>query len=384
MNIILNSYCNLTCNYCFADEYMEETVKTPGKSMEFDFFLDQLLPKIRSHPVINFMGGEPTLHPRFNEIFNQSLSAVNPYTSLNVFTNGLMPEKVLDLMVKTASIDGSVKRNVYFSILLNWQTLENISEKNHQRCKQVAEQLLKTNGYSVTFSINLYSKTQDLLTQCAEIDAIYQKVGLPKDQKYKIRVSPAFPIVGEANNIYLPIRDFPKVGRSMLKILKQFPQLCFRFDCSFPPCFLDEIEEEEYPLAERIYFHGSKQLPGLTEWKDQDLYFGCADGSPMDIDAKGDCFNCFPFHNLKLANIENFKEVNSIALAKMGSKFLTTVFEATEAKEPCRSCPHYMVRCSSGCFAYNFVDPENGNAEMAVELEGAVTESDPYGIRSQP
>ncbi|SVB13117.1 uncharacterized protein METZ01_LOCUS165971, partial [marine metagenome] len=25
MNIILNSYCNLKCNYCFADEYMEET-----------------------------------------------------------------------------------------------------------------------------------------------------------------------------------------------------------------------------------------------------------------------------------------------------------------------------------------------------------------------
>jgi len=25
VNIILNSYCNLECNYCFADEYMEET-----------------------------------------------------------------------------------------------------------------------------------------------------------------------------------------------------------------------------------------------------------------------------------------------------------------------------------------------------------------------
>ena len=188
---------------------MEETVKTPGKSMEFDFFLEQLLPKIRSHPVINFMGGEPTLHPRFDEIFSQTLSAVNEYTSLNVFTNGLMPDKVLEMMVKTASIEGSVKRKIYFSILLNWQTLENISAKNHQRCLQVAERLLKTNGYSVTFSINLYSKTQDLLTQCAEIDAIYQKVGLPKDQQYKIRVSPAFPIVGEANNIYLPIRDTP-------------------------------------------------------------------------------------------------------------------------------------------------------------------------------
>jgi len=364
MNIILNSYCNLKCNYCFADEYMEETVQTPGKSMEFDFFINQLLPRINRHPIINFMGGEPTLHPQFNEIFNRTLAAVNPYTSLNIFTNGLMPEKVLDLIVKTAGIEGSVQRNIYFAILLNWQTLENISGKNHKRCHYVAEQLLRVNGYSVTFSINLYSKSQDLFTQCAEIDAIYQKVGLPKDQTYRIRVSPAFPIVGEEKNVYLPIRDFPRAGRTMLDILKKFPQLCFRFDCSFPPCFLDEIEEEEYSLAERIYFHGSKPLPDIREWKTQDLYFGCADGSPMDIDGKGDCFNCFPFHNLKLGNIKDFKEVNSIAMAKMGSKFLNTVFDKTEAKEPCRSCPHYMVRCSSGCFAYNFVEPGNENSTL--------------------
>ncbi len=91
MNIILNSYCNLTCNYCFADEYMEETVKTPGKSMEFDFFLDDLLPKIRSHPVINFMGGEPTLHPRFDEIFSRTLEAVSHASHLSAQSSPFDP-----------------------------------------------------------------------------------------------------------------------------------------------------------------------------------------------------------------------------------------------------------------------------------------------------
>jgi len=355
VNIILNSYCNLTCNYCFADEYMEETVKTPGKSMEFDFFAGELLPKIKTTPVINFMGGEPTLHPRFNDIFNTTLETVMPYTSLSVFTNGLMPDKVLDLFLKTAGIHGSMKQNIFFAILLNWQTLENISERNHERCHEVAERLLRKNGYGVTFSINLYSKNQDLYTQCQQIDAIFQKVGLPADQKYKIRISPAFPIVGEEKNVYLPIRDYPHVGKTMLKILREFPQMCFRFDCSFPPCFLDEVQEEDYPLVERFFFHGNQQVPMLDEWNTQDLYFGCADGSPMDIDSKGDCFNCFPFHNLKLGNIQEFKEVNAIASARMGAKFLNTVFDSTEAKEPCCSCPHYMVRCSSGCFAYNFI-----------------------------
>ncbi len=356
MNLILNSYCNLKCNYCFADEYMEETVRTPGKSMDYDYFIKEMLPKIQNAGVINFMGGEPTLHPEFNEIFGATLDAMSPYSNLGLFTNGLMPDRVMPLLEDTVGINGSIKRHINFSVLLNWQTLDNISEKNHERCHEVARHLLKKNGYGVTFSINLYSKDQDLATQCREIDAIYQEIGLPKDKTYRIRISPAFPIVGEIDNVYLPIRDFPKVGRQMLGILKQYPQMSFRFDCSFPPCFLDEIEAEDYSLVERFYYHGFKQVPEFQEWKPQQVYFGCADGSPMDIDSKGDCFNCFPFHNFKLGNVSEFKEVNAISEAKMGSKFLNHVFEKTEVKEPCKSCPHYMVHCSSGCFAYNFVE----------------------------
>jgi len=71
MNIILNSYCNLSCNYCFADEYMEETVKTPGKSMEYEYFQNEFLPKIKNAPIINFMGGEPTLHPGSTKFHHQ-------------------------------------------------------------------------------------------------------------------------------------------------------------------------------------------------------------------------------------------------------------------------------------------------------------------------
>ena len=202
------------------------------------------------------------------------------------------------------------------------------------------------------FSLNLYSIEQDLQTQCWEIDEIYQDMGLPPGQKYKVRVSPAFPIVGEDTNEPLPIRDYPKMGRMMLDMVKEYPQLCFRFDCSFPPCLLDKIEEDEYPLVERFIYHGSQSVPSITEWKDKDVYFGCADDSPMDIDPKGDCFNCFPFHNKKLGNIKDFKQINELSITKMHTRFLSHVFEA-QPKEPCKSCPHYMVTCSSGCFAYN-------------------------------
>ena len=353
MNIILNSYCNLKCNYCFADEYMEETVKTPGKSMDFKFFTDDVLPRVKTASLINFMGGEPTLHPRFNDILSSALDNMQPFSFLGIFTNGLMPDKVLDLLLNTVGKDGSIQKQIQFSVLLNWQTMENISEKNHERCREVARLLLGKNGYGLMFSLNLYSKEQDLATQCEEINEIYQDLGLPRSQKYKIRVSPAFPIVGDQENITLPIRDYPKVGRMMIDLLKEYPQLCFRFDCSFPPCFLDEIQEDEYPLVERIFYHGNQPVPNIQDWETSDLYFGCADDSPMDIDPKGDCFNCFPFHDFKLGNITDFKQVNDLSIKKMHTKFLNHTFSA-EPKEPCKSCPHYMVTCSSGCFAYNF------------------------------
>lgn len=354
MNIILNSYCNLKCNYCFADEYMEENVQSPDKSMDYEFFTDELLPRIKVASLINFMGGEPTLHPRFTDIFSRTLESLQPFTYLGLFTNGLMPDKVLDFLLKTVGRSGSIERHIQLSILLNWQTMENTTEKNHQRCREVAEALLAENGHGLMFSLNLYSPRQELYTQCREIDEIYQGMGLPKSQNYKIRVSPAFPIVGEQDNITLAIRDYPKVGRKMLDILQEFPQMNFRFDCSFPPCFLDDIQKEEYPLVERLFYHGSQPVPSIDEWQVRDVYFGCADDSPMDIDPKGHCFNCFPFHNFKIGNVKDFKEINELSVRKMHTRFLTHAFEDGEAKEPCKSCPHYMVRCSGGCFAYNF------------------------------
>ena len=334
---------------------MEESVKTPDKSMDFEYFISGVLPKIRQTSLINFMGGEPTLHPQFQEIFTQTLEAMQPFTYLGIFTNGLMPEKTLEMLTQTVGRQGSMQKQIQFNVLLNWQTSENITERNHQRCREVAERIIAENGHGLMFSLNLYSIDQNLYEQCREIDEIYQYLGLPPGQKYKIRVSPAFPIVGEQGNVTLPISHYPKMGRMILDLLGEFPQMCFRFDCSFPPCLLDEIQEEEYPLVERLFYHGSQAVPDVREWQGRDLYFGCADDSPMDIDPKGDCFNCFPFHQLKLGSVTDFKEVNELSVRKMHSRFLHHVFEETETKEPCKSCPHYMVRCSSGCFAYNFV-----------------------------
>ena len=134
---------------------MEENVKTPDKSMDYDFFQKELLPRIKTASLINFMGGEPTLHPRFNDMLSKTLDNMQPFTFLGVFTNGLMSDKVLDLLLNLVGRGGSIERQIQFSVLLNWQTMENTSEKNHARCREVAEAILEKNGYGLMFSLNL-------------------------------------------------------------------------------------------------------------------------------------------------------------------------------------------------------------------------------------
>ena len=93
-NIAIVNYCNLKCPYCFADDMIHEetmaiTMDDFGKILEF-------CAKIPMMNHIGIIGGEPTLHPQFQEI----LKEVNKYcrecdTRATIFTNGIELDKYL-------------------------------------------------------------------------------------------------------------------------------------------------------------------------------------------------------------------------------------------------------------------------------------------------
>lgn len=202
--------------------------------MDFDFFAKELLPKVSKAPVINFMGGEPTLHPRFVEMMKLTYEAITPGFSRPV--HQWFDER------KGAGPVGQHRRAQRSALAQNLfrRTPELADARKHFRkitsCQEIAETLLRVNGFSVTFSINLYSKIRTS-PPSAEIDAIYQNAGLPRDQMYRIRVSPAFPIVGGESNAYLPIRDYPAAGRVMFAMLKNIRRCVSASTAPFHPVF---------------------------------------------------------------------------------------------------------------------------------------------------
>lgn len=92
-NIAIINYCNLKCPYCFADDMIHEK----SKAITLDDFRKILQFTARTPDNhIGLIGGEPTLHPDFENI----LKEVNKYckecnTGATLFTNGIELDKYL-------------------------------------------------------------------------------------------------------------------------------------------------------------------------------------------------------------------------------------------------------------------------------------------------
>lgn len=64
-NLMLTNWCNYKCPYCFGIDRMAPKVKAEAMSDETFLGILNWLEKSHYHQAIHLMGGEPTLHPKF-------------------------------------------------------------------------------------------------------------------------------------------------------------------------------------------------------------------------------------------------------------------------------------------------------------------------------
>jgi MoaA/NifB/PqqE/SkfB family radical SAM enzyme len=91
LSVELTNICNLHCSYCLRDE--DALYHTPANFLDLEFFesLVQQAREARGITHLSFTGGEPTLHPRFDEI----LAITEKYgLSAGFVTNGWNFEKL--------------------------------------------------------------------------------------------------------------------------------------------------------------------------------------------------------------------------------------------------------------------------------------------------
>ena len=140
-NIIITSYCNLHCPYCFANTMINtESVKNISIDQ-----LDRILKWIGPfNEKVGLIGGEPTLHPQFAEILKHleeysKTAEGNPHFVL--FTNGVYLDKFIQIIPKNMDILVNVNQpqamstEQYARMLINLQTMYKMGWLNTKETK---------------------------------------------------------------------------------------------------------------------------------------------------------------------------------------------------------------------------------------------------------
>lgn len=150
-NVVIFNKCNLSCNYCFAETYMTETAEQfDSNTMELSVFEDIVdFAKKSGLSYLSLLGGEPTLHPKFDEFINTSYAKG---VGISIKTNALF--------IKSASqlFGAHTDKNLHFLINLNHP--DSMGESKWQKTCENLKELSKM-GFKVDFQLNIDSKEFD-------------------------------------------------------------------------------------------------------------------------------------------------------------------------------------------------------------------------------
>ncbi len=314
-NILITNYCNQNCPFCFARTEMKKT--TIDREMSLKDFED-VLKKMKRNKIdtVKLLGGEPTLHSKFEEIIKMSL---NYFSNVQVFTNGIISDDKASFL---ADYFPRVKLTV------NIMTPGFLIQKNIRQLviKRLNEFSRRT---EVTLSLTIDTATDiSLILKTITPHVIKQVTG--------IRIGFANPIAGEKN--FLTFEQFPKIGKQLYLLIKAVksvnPRIKLSLNCGFTRCMFTDKQYDYLARNDLI----------ISGW-------GCfGKGSSMDIQTNLSAFHCFPLSK----NQPSLKENSLNAVNRRLLKNRYTYWTETSLKE-CKKClfyGHVPGKCPGPCIAF--------------------------------
>lgn len=318
-NIAINNFCNLKCKYCFADDMIHE------KSMsitldDFKKILDFSSRTPDNH--IGIIGGEPTLHPDFENILkeaNRYCKELN--TTATLFTNGINLEKYLPYIGER------------FGILLNCNSPQFMTPEQWSATMELLEHADalswledRPNGPA---RINLGCNVYPGLTDYSYIWEIVDKYHLKH-----LRTSVVSP-----GGIYADMRKDKEAYYALMKPI--FLEHCknaikhkciLGLDCGkIPSCYFS-----------------SEELELINE--SCDCYQSAFCEPVIDIKANFKCYACFgqSDQEVDMRDFENIDELRRYLFAK-----ITLPNVEANCTGKCTSCKkHELLQCQGGCLSF--------------------------------
>ena len=316
-NIAILNYCNLKCEYCFADDMIQEessavTLEDFQKILEFTA-------RVPGMNHIGIIGGEPTLHPQFDEI----LKEVNKYckecnTDATLFTNGIELEKHLPYIGDR------------IGILINYNNPSIMPKSLAEKLDATLEHLNDLSWFDrkVNLGCNVHMNCTDYSYMWNVVDKYHLD---------HIRCSVVSP-----GGIYIPWREKKEEYYNIMKPI--FIQFCkdaikhhcrLGMDCGHIPMCYFTLEEKEIvqEACDGLYQDFCEPVIDITTDFRATACFGAYD--PVDI-----------------RDFNDVMELHRFLLAKK-----TLPRASANCTGRCSTCKkHKLLQCQGGCLGFAQVD----------------------------
>jgi len=293
MNINITTYCNLKCPYCFAVDLWESAgnkrddkeISTKNLKIVIDFLKRSGVCEFR------MFGGEPTLHTRFEEVYD--IVSKNGF-SVVVFSNGIITKEKVEFLSKQKNLN---------DIVINIQYPNSYSSKQYEMFNCTLSNL---NKY-----INLGFVIYELDFDAYFIIDLVKKYNLRRAVKWSI-AAPCF----KHKNVYVKPEDHRKVIGRFVEYSRRFKRHHIRWypDTTFMWCLfrkeqLDELYHNVKFKPVNLCMPVLEVAPNLTVYR---CYGTAALSNPKlkitDFKNEREAFMYFFKKEMFLKNVGVFKE----------------------------------------------------------------------------
>jgi len=256
----------------------------------------------------SMIGGEPTLHPEFEQILEAVRTAD---MKAFVFSNGLMSDK------KAACL--AAWPDDQLGVLINVNDRDQYTDPEFQRL----ERTLGILSGKASLGYNLYSLDFDF----RPVARMAVDLGCRK----RLRLGLAEPILG-GENAFLAPRDYPRIAERLTDQAEEIDRMdvAVGFDCGFVMCMFT-----------------TEQLGRLTACR-AEISFAC--NPVVDISPALEAWACFPLTLWEKVRVEDFPSLQALQDHFSDKQRL---YRRSGIYSHCLNC-RFLIRgqCSGGCLSH--------------------------------
>jgi len=312
MNIALTYFCNQKCPYCFAQDAIlsyrglaaSREMGIPNLKKVLNFMKNSGIERF------NMIGGEPTLHPEFEKIYDIITGCG---LSVTIFSNGVIDKQRVEFLAEKDNL---------INVLVNIRTPVEYSKKDWKKILFVLSQLNK----KVILSYRIYKIDFDLTFLFDLIDR-YQL-------KRLINLAIACPSL-VSDNVHPPLEKHREIVERMVEFsyeskkrnIRWYPDYGFIL-CAFTKENLKKLKMNTGFVPLTNCYPPIEVAPDLRVFR----CFGLASQSK---------------HGLKITDFKNLQEAERYFFSR------SLVFKRIGALEKCFKC-RYLInqKCGGGCMVH--------------------------------